>query len=115
MIPCEDDQAPRLCILASGGFIDTAHFDQVKNHTQDLLKRQLPDAIGKRYGKVTLQQSATMYAKYGYSYLTLLPAGILPDELIGIALGIVLDFQYEGWSSLWLITFNATKTLHKPI
>jgi RHS repeat-associated protein len=94
MIPCEEEQVPRLCILANGGFIDLAHFNQVKKHTKSLLERQLPEAIGKRFGKVSLQQSATEYAKYGYSYLTLLPAGILHDELIGIALGIILDFQY---------------------
>jgi hypothetical protein len=124
--PCTIN-GPRYCYLSTGGYIDKAHFTGGKDMAKRLMRELLPSVFGKTYGQITLVQGIfpsiqipktnkrTPEISVGATYLTNLPVEGLPqDKLVGVALGIFMDFQigYEKaqgidprcWSNLFYIT-----------
>jgi hypothetical protein len=95
-VPCNENQPVRYCIFRNGGYMDVFHFGGSKYLAERLIEVWLPEQYGKRFGSVYLEQPlGSGMPSYGRFYYTSIPPGIPHDKLIGVALGIFLDYQIQ--------------------
>ncbi len=69
-----------------------AHFGETRRVVRHLLKEQLPAVFNKRYGTVKLDQPFSTI-RYQTTYYTSVPSSISSSDLIGVALGIFIDYE----------------------
>jgi len=113
LIPCTENQVSRFCVLTAGGFLDIAHFGETKRLAQSLLEIKLPAVIGKRFGEITLDQVFVKW-RYGRRYYTAIPGDISHDDLVGVGLGIFLDFEI-GYESAQGLDPRCVSNLGHPV
>jgi RHS repeat-associated protein len=97
LVPCTETQTARFCKLTNGGYIDMEHFQLQKGEAERLIKQDLPNQFGKTFGQVEMKGVLGKAVPVPYSrlYYTKLPAeGLLHDKLVGVALAIILDYDY---------------------
>ena len=98
--PCvmvkENTNKDRYCWLDKGGFIDTHHLYGGYKMARDLIEKLLPARFGKENAALPLSQTLIGPVRFPLTYKTSLPSSGLPRaELIQVALGIYMDFQYR--------------------
>ena len=117
LTPCSINQSETYCILNKGGYLDIRHFSTGRNQAKEIIEK-IEDRKGKRFAELPLTQNLSPAPfpefLYGNIYYTNVPSGgLTPEDLVGTALGIFIDFQvgYENaqgldprcWSDLFYI------------
>ena len=95
MVPCAENQSPRICLLNRGGYIDVVHFRAKKHTVNWLINEELPKNYGKDLGQVTIIGGLgdAVPIPFFRTYYTRLPkAGI--SEIAGVAVGMIFDYDY---------------------